>query len=108
MWKNGKDVSVPNTLAEVLQSRFSSEDVKTIMSSANSASFKQQLNDNTMEALDRGAFGCPWFWVRNTEGGEEPFFGSDRYAIANLFLAFDGSIRVRYGVGASGRGRCLR
>lgn len=80
MWKNGKDVSVPETLAETLQLRFSPEDVKSILSSANSAPFKQRLNDNTKEALDRGAFGCPWFWVRNAKGAEEPFFGSDRYA----------------------------
>ncbi|KAF9699129.1 hypothetical protein EKO04_002884 [Ascochyta lentis] len=79
MWKNGKDVSVPATLAETLQPRFSPEEVKAILSSANSAPFKQRLNDNTKEALDRGAFGCPWFWVRNAKGAEEPFFGSDRF-----------------------------
>ncbi|KAJ4992720.1 dsba family oxidoreductase [Stagonosporopsis vannaccii] len=79
MWKNGKDVSVPDALAETLQSRFNPEEVKTILSSANSASFKQRLNDNTKEALDKGAFGCPWFWVRNARGAEEPFFGSDRF-----------------------------
>lgn len=82
MWKNGKDVSKPDMLAETLQSRFSSEEAKTILSSANSAPFKQRLNDNTKEALDRGAFGAPWFWVRNANGAEEPFFGSDRYATA--------------------------
>jgi hypothetical protein len=27
----------------------------------------------------QGAFGCPWFWVTNSEGKSEPFFGSDRY-----------------------------
>jgi 2-hydroxychromene-2-carboxylate isomerase len=80
MWKNGKDVSVPETLAKTLQPRFSSEEVKTILSSSSSAPYKQRLNDATKEALDRGAFGCPWFWVRNAEGTEEPFFGSDRYA----------------------------
>ncbi|KAH6620386.1 glutathione S-transferase kappa 1 [Boeremia exigua] len=79
MWKNGKDVSVPETLAETLQSRFTPEQIKIILSSANSAPFKQRLNDNTKEALDKGAFGCPWFWVRNAKGAEEPFFGSDRF-----------------------------
>lgn len=29
--------------------------------------------------LGKGAFGSPWFWVRNGEGKEEPFFGSDRF-----------------------------
>jgi glutathione S-transferase kappa 1 len=90
MWKNGKDVSKPDTLAETLQSIFSPEEVKAVLSSANSAMFKQRLNDNTKEALDRGAFGAPWFWVRNAKGAEEPFFGSDRYATVlsrSLFIA---------------------
>lgn len=78
MWKNGRDVSVPDTLAETLGSRFSPEEVRTIISSASGAPIKQRLNDNTKEALDRGAFGAPWFWVRNASGAEEPFFGSDR------------------------------
>ena len=88
MWKNGKDVSIPDTLAETLRSRFSPEQVKEILSSANSTPFKQRLNDNTKEALDRGAFGCPWYWVRNARGAEEPFFGSDRYATAQSHLLF--------------------
>ncbi|KAF1934033.1 glutathione S-transferase kappa 1 [Didymella exigua CBS 183.55] len=79
MWKNGKDVSKSDTFAETLQLRFSSEEAKVILSSAISAPFKQRLNENTKEALDRGAFGAPWFWVRNAKGAEEPFFGSDRF-----------------------------
>ena len=27
---------------------------------------------------EKGAFGCPWFWVTNGEI-QEPFFGSDRF-----------------------------
>ncbi|KAG9205762.1 hypothetical protein G6514_007369 [Epicoccum nigrum] len=86
MWKNGKDVSVPDVLAESLQARFNQDQVKAILSSANSAPIKQQLNDNTKEALERGAFGCPWFWVRNAEGAEEPFFGSDRFHFMWAYL----------------------
>lgn len=108
MWKNGKDVSVPETLAETLQTRFSSEETREILSSANSPPFKQRLNDNTKEALDKGAFGAPWFWVRNARGAEEPFFGSDRYANPISFHTYCGSIRSRYGVGASGRGKRVR
>ena len=101
MWKNGKDVSVPDTLAETLQSRFSSEEVKTILSSANNAPFKQQLNDNTKEALDRGAFGCPWFWVRNAKGAEEPFFGSDRYDTAQPSFPLFTAGRFMIGTGSA-------
>ena len=89
MWENGKDVSEPGMLTETLQSNFSPEEAKIILSSANSASFKQRLNDFTKEALDRGAFGAPWFWIRNGKGAEEPFFGSDRYVMVqsrSLFI----------------------
>jgi hypothetical protein len=79
MWENGDDVSKPEVLALVLQQRLKEDEAREVMSNANSAPYKQRLNDNTKEALDRGAFGCPWFSVRNSKGEEEPFFGSDRY-----------------------------
>jgi glutathione S-transferase kappa 1 len=79
MWQQGKDVSKPESLAKTLGKRFSEEQVRKILDSANSPEYKQRLNDSTKAALDHGAFGCPWFWVRNFRGEEEPFFGSDRY-----------------------------
>ncbi|KAH7402755.1 glutathione S-transferase kappa 1 [Pyrenochaeta sp. MPI-SDFR-AT-0127] len=79
MWENGKDVSKPDVLADLLKARLEESEVKAAMEGANSAPIKQRLNDNTKEALDRGAFGCPWFFVRNSKGEEEPFFGSDRF-----------------------------
>jgi glutathione S-transferase kappa 1 len=78
MWENGLDVSKPELLSQVLSERFNKTEVKDILENANSAPHKQRLNDNTKEALDHGAFGCPWFFVRNSSGLEEPFFGSDR------------------------------
>ena len=78
MWENDVDVSKPDLLATVLSKRFSSLDVKSILEGANSAEYKQLLNDKTKEALDHDAFGCPWYWVTNSKGEEEPFFGSDR------------------------------
>ena len=79
MWENGRDVSKADVLAEVLRQQLEEDEVKVVMDKANSAPYKQRLNDNTKEALDRGAFGCPWYFVRNSKGEEEPFFGSDRY-----------------------------
>ncbi|CAA9965495.1 Glutathione S-transferase kappa 1 [Pyrenophora teres f. maculata] len=79
MWESGEDVSKPEILGKVLQQQFSEDEAREVMTSANSAPYKQRLNDNTKEALDRGAFGCPWFFVRNSKGEEEPFFGSDRF-----------------------------
>jgi glutathione S-transferase kappa 1 len=78
MWEQGLDVSKPELLAEVLGRHFEKEDVKRILEAANTAEWKQRLLDNTQRALEKGAFGAPWFWVRNGSGEEEPFFGSDR------------------------------
>lgn len=78
MWEKGVDLSKPDLLTQVLSKRFSEAQVSEILENANSPQYKQALNDNTKAALDRGAFGCPWFWVKNLKGEEEPFFGSDR------------------------------
>jgi glutathione S-transferase kappa 1 len=79
MWEHGKDVSRPELLGQVLEDNLGENEAKVVLEKANSAPYKQRLNDNTKEALDRGAFGCPWYFVRNSQGLEEPFFGSDRY-----------------------------
>jgi 2-hydroxychromene-2-carboxylate isomerase len=84
MWENGLDVSKPEVLGEVLVKHVGEIEAKNILEKANSAPYKQRLNDNTKEALDRGAFGCPWLFVRNSKGVEEPFFGSDRYVFRSL------------------------
>jgi glutathione S-transferase kappa 1 len=84
MWENGLDISKPDVLHTVLSRRLSESAAKNIMEKANSAPYKQRLNDNTKAALDHGAFGCPWFVVRNSSGAEEPFFGSDRVCSSHL------------------------
>jgi glutathione S-transferase kappa 1 len=86
MWEDGLDVSKPELLSQVLSKHFNEAEVKYILEKANSAPYKQRLNDNTKEALDCGAFGCPWHMVRNSKGEVEPFFGSDRYVAT---LSFD-------------------
>lgn len=57
---------------------FSPEQVADVVRAAGSEECKVALKRNTEEALRRGAFGCPWFWVADGKGREEPFFGSDR------------------------------
>jgi len=86
MWEHGVDVSKPEELARVLQRIMPEVEVRQIMEKANSAEYKQALNENTKQALDRGAFGIPWFWVKNSKGQEEPFFGSDRYVHHRVML----------------------
>jgi len=83
MWEDGYDVSKSELLSKVLSKRFDKDQVGDILEKAKKDECKQALNANTKESLDRGAFGCPWFWVRNSRGQEQPFFGSDRCVISN-------------------------
>jgi glutathione S-transferase kappa 1 len=48
---------------------------------------KQQLIDNTNEAIDAGAFGAPTFIIKKA-GSDKPhlFFGSDRFEVMASFL----------------------
>lgn len=79
MWEQHWDLSKPEKMAETLASHFSKEDIKQILTAANTAEVKGKLNAVTKYALDSGAYGCPWYLVTNGEGKTEPFFGSDRY-----------------------------
>lgn len=78
MWEQQMDLSKPDLMSQALSRHFEPGQVEEIMKGANSAEYKQKLLDNTQKALDSGAFGCPWFMVKNGKGKEEPFFGSDR------------------------------
>ena len=75
------NITVPESLAETLNKTgfFSKKEVEAILRSAAEKEWKDALLANTKTVLDQGAFGAPWMWVRNGEGKEEPFFGSDRY-----------------------------
>lgn len=44
------------------------------------------LTDETAMLVEKGAFGAPWWLVTNSEGVEEPFFGSDRFHFVYQFL----------------------
>lgn len=58
---------------------FTKQQVEEIMKGTETAGVKDALKNATQEALDKGAFGNPWFWVTDEKGRGEPFFGSDRY-----------------------------
>jgi glutathione S-transferase kappa 1 len=96
MWEIGYDISKPELLVLVLQQRLKKDEVREVLKNANSAPYKQRLNNNTKEALDRGAFGCPWFSVRNSKGIEEPFFGSDRYVASPPIFAIPAPCHASY------------
>ncbi|KAH0538759.1 hypothetical protein FGG08_004647 [Glutinoglossum americanum] len=82
------DISKPPVLARALASTslFSPQEVERILAAAGEPKYKEMLMAATKRAIDQGAFGAPWFWVRNGEGKEEPFFGSDRWAFMWRFL----------------------
>ncbi|TGJ81389.1 hypothetical protein E0Z10_g7379 [Xylaria hypoxylon] len=66
--------------------QFSTDDVDKIMTLAKGKHSKDELRENTDEALRQGGFGAPWIMVRNSSGVTEPFFGSDRFAQIYEFL----------------------
>lgn len=66
-------------MSRALSEHFGEDEVKDVLEAASRPHYKQALTDNTQRAIELGAFGAPFFWVRNREGYEEPFFGSDRF-----------------------------
>lgn len=58
---------------------FTEGQVSEIMEAAGGADMKGSLKKETDEVLAKGAFGAPWLCVRNCQGREETFFGSDRF-----------------------------
>lgn len=89
-WQNQEDLGSPDVVRTVFARVFgSATELDAIMEASAQAEWKKALTDKTKEALERGAYGAPWFWVRNCRRGEEregPFFGSDRFAFMWEFL----------------------
>ncbi|CCC12255.1 hypothetical protein SMAC4_05327 [Sordaria macrospora] len=65
---------------------FTKQQVEEIMKGTETKEVKDALKNATQEALDKGAFGNPWFWVTDDKGRGEPFFGSDRFHFIYKFL----------------------
>lgn len=68
---HGKDVNDPAVLAEL--AREAGMDPEKSLARVDNQEIKDALRRNTDEAVARGAFGAPTFFV-----GEEMFFGNDR------------------------------
>jgi glutathione S-transferase kappa 1 len=88
MWESGRDVSQPETLSAILKETglLKDEEIASAVRGASTDEVKKQLTANTEEAVKRGAYGAPWFWVTNHQGKQEPFFGSDRFTYMWSFL----------------------
>ena len=72
MWVSNKDVTNPEVMAEIASSV--NIDINQFAKKLQTIDTKQILIDATQEAVDRGAFGAPTFFV-----GEEMHFGQDRF-----------------------------
>ncbi len=71
MWVSNKDVTNPNVMTEIATSV--GINANEFAEKLQSVDTKQTLIDATQEAVDRGVFGAPTFFV-----GDEMHFGQDR------------------------------
>ena len=72
MWADQQDLSDESVLANIITGAGLSPDV--MLPQIAMDEIKNELRGNTEEAINRGAFGAPTFFV-----GEEMFFGNDRF-----------------------------
>lgn len=77
-WQEHRDVSKVEVMRECLGQFFNSDEVADVLQKATEPKYKKMLVDQTALVVKKGAYGCPWFIVKNKEGKEECFFGSDR------------------------------
>ena len=71
MWAEPKDMDDPAVVASALKE--SGFDAERLLARTQEQDIKDKLLKNTQEAVDRGTFGSPTFFV-----GREIFFGKDR------------------------------
>jgi len=72
LWAEPQDLTDPDVVKNVLQGQ-RGLDADAIFELADSGAIKKKLKSNTEEAVERGAFGAPSFFV-----GDELFWGADR------------------------------
>jgi 2-hydroxychromene-2-carboxylate isomerase len=71
LWADGKDMNDPATVGAVLQK--AGFDPEKLLALASDPAVKDDLKAVTQEAVQRGVFGAPTFFV-----GQEMFWGQDR------------------------------
>ena len=82
MWVTGKNMNEPTIVAEVLDTI--GIEAQEFLVAIAAQDVKDKLKSNTEEAVERGAFGAPPFFV-----GDEMFFGQDRLDFVAAALAAD-------------------
>ena len=73
-WADGKNIAEEAVLAEVAKSV--GLDADKMLARIKEQDIKDRLKDNTDEAVSRGAFGAPTFYI-----GEQMFWGNDRLVL---------------------------
>ena len=81
-WGEGRDISQAQTLLAVAAA--AGLDGAALLAQTQEPAIKDALRSNTDEAVRRGAFGAPTFFV-----GEQMFWGNDRLGILEECLAGD-------------------
>ena len=82
MWENNKKMDDPEVFVAVMND--AGFDGANLLERTQDPSIKQRLMDNTAQAVRRGAFGVPTFFV-----GSEMFFGKDRLVQVEEELQLD-------------------
>jgi 2-hydroxychromene-2-carboxylate isomerase len=78
MWEQGQNIADEAVLRSVLSA--GGLDAEAVLVRSQLPEVKQALMQNTEEAVKRGAFGAPTFFV-----GDELFFGQDRLAMVEQY-----------------------
>ncbi len=78
-WADGQDLSLPEAVAAVAQSV--GLDGEALLAAAGSPPVKDELRSNTEDAIARGVFGAPTFFI-----GKQMFWGNDRLPLMAAFL----------------------
>lgn len=78
-WADGADISQPAVVGEVAAAL--GLDGAALLAQAQEQPVKDALRANTEEAVRRGAFGAPTFFV-----GEQMFWGNDRLVLLEQYL----------------------
>jgi 2-hydroxychromene-2-carboxylate isomerase len=80
MWADNRDLSDEAVLSELATG--AGLDGEQCMRAIKEPAIKESLKANTAEAVSRGAFGAPTFFI-----GDEMFFGNDRFEFIREALA---------------------
>jgi len=78
-WAEGKDPSIPEIIKELLKTL--DLDPEKIDQMVQTPEVKETLKANSAEAVSRGAFGAPTFFV-----GDKMFWGNDRLGLLEAYL----------------------